>query len=252
MRKYLYISTILILILGLNSCKVDFGECFKDGERIKTTIDLNAEPFSSIIVYDDVKLIVKHDSTFNAKIDYLENRIDDINLEVKDGVLEIKNSNKCNLIKSPKYATVTISAPNLSSIRNSSIFSVKSEGVLKYEDLAIIVEDWNSDVYNNVGDFDLQIENKKLKIVANGFSDIILKGSTDYLGITFASFYISLDAREFTVKDVNVLHRSAKDIIIGPSNSIKGKITSSGNIILTTRPAIVEIEETYRGKVIYE
>jgi hypothetical protein len=252
MKRNIYINIISIILLGLNSCSVEIGECFNDGGRIQSTVDLNAEQFSSIVVYDDIKLIVKHDSSFIAKIDYLENRIDDISLEVKDGVLEIKNNNNCNLIKKQKYPTVTISAPNLSSIRNSSIFVVKSDGILKYDDLSIIVEDWKSDVYNNVGDFDLQIENKKLKIVANGFSDIILKGSTEYLGITFASFYISLDARDFAVKDVNVLHRSAKDIIIGPSNSIKGKITSSGNIILTTKPAIVEVEETYRGKLIYE
>ena len=51
---------------------------------------------------------------------------------------------------------------------------------------------------------------------------------------------------------VNVWNRSSNDMIVNPQQEITGKISGTGNVICVNRPPIVDVEEQYKGRLIFE
>jgi hypothetical protein len=41
-------------------------------------------------------------------------------------------------------------------------------------------------------------------------------------------------------------------MVVRPIESIRGKIMGIGNVIAKNRPAIIDVEELYRGELIFE
>ena len=54
------------------------------------------------------------------------------------------------------------------------------------------------------------------------------------------------------VKELSLYHRSSNKMIVNPIESIQGEILNIGNVIAKNRPPIVEVEELFMGKLIFE
>jgi hypothetical protein len=48
-----------------------------------------------------------------------------------------------------------------------------------------------------------------------------------------------------------VYHRGSNDMIVYPIQHIEGSILATGNVILKNVPPIINVEEVFRGRVIY-
>ena len=59
------------------------------------------------------------------------------------------------------------------------------------------------------------------------------------------------EGENFIVKNINVFHRGSNDMIVHPTESITGKMYSTGDIVLKNVPPIVDVEQLYHGSVIY-
>ena len=248
--KNLFYFFLLLIFAGCNSDNA--WDCVQSSGNIVQQ-EVTVGPFTQIIVWERVKLFVKQGAEQKVIIESGEHLMDDVEVFVKNGKLEIHNDNSCNLVRDYGLTKVYVTAPNISEIRSSTGLTVESIGTLRFPNLNLVSEDQlNEDQYHIDGDFHLDLDVENLKIVANGLSKFYLKGSA-----TFATFGLyagdcRIYAEDLLVQELTLYHRSTGPMIVNPQQSIRGKIVSLGDVISKTRPPIVEVEELYRGKLIFE
>lgn len=249
MKNIVYI----LLILLFAGCNSDSGwDCIQNAGDIVQKEE-SMPPFSKIVVWERVKLFVQQGDEQKVIVESGENLMNDIQVFVTNGKLEIHNNNSCNLTRDYGLTKVYVTSPNITEIRSSTGLLVESVGVLRYPSLALLSEDQhNEDEYHIDGDFKLDLEVENLNIVANGLSKFYLSGSATNASFGLYASDCRIYSENLTVQKLYVYHRSTGPMVVNPEQSINGKIVSLGNIISKNRPPIVQVEELYRGKLIFE
>lgn len=248
MKKIIYAILILLLV----SCSPDkLGDCFKSsGDIIQREIVVS--PFIKILVWDRTKLFIQQGSEQKVVVESGENRIDNVKVSVVDGRLEILNNNSCNLVRDYGITKVYVTSPNITEIRSSTGYLIESIGTLSYPELALFSEDYNSEgQYQTDGDFKLDLDVENLSVVANGLSKFYLRGKATNANFGLYAGDCRIYSEDLTVQNLEIFHRSSGPMVVNPQQSIKGKIVSVGNVISKNRPPIVEVEELYRGRLIF-
>lgn len=248
MNKILYIVSFLLIV----ACdSEDAGDCFqKAGSIIQQEVALSS--FDKILVNRDIELIIKEGVTQGVIIETGKNLINDIVAEVVDGRLTLTDNNTCNYIRDYGITKVYVTSPNITEIRSSTQYEISSEGVLNYPSLTVLSEDFGAPGAFNVGDFRLQIDNTNFNLVFNNLSVGYISGQTDNLNITFAAGTSRFEGRNLIAQKVRVSNRGSNDMVVNPQQEIKGKILGIGDVISVNRPPVIDVEEVYRGRLIFE
>lgn len=235
-----------MLLAGCNT--PGSGDCFQaTGTIVKEQMTVPA--FDKILVNPDVELILKEGSSQEVTIETGKNLLPDVVLSVNEGRLEISDNNTCNLIRDYGITKVYVTSPNITEIRNSSEYPVRSDGVLSYPTLLLIAENYLNG-YLNSGDFYMDLNVTNLSIIANGSSIFYLSGTADSMDINFAGANPRFEGQNLEINRVNLFARSTNDILVHPVDEIRGKILSVGDVILFNTPTVIEVEELYTGKLI--
>ena len=244
---------VIFLLFPFLSCDSDKGlNCFQAaGDIIQE--EFTVAPFNKITVWERTQLIIKQGETQKVIVETGDNLLNDIEVEVKDGVLNLRNTNGCNLVRDYGITKVYVTAPNLERIRNSSGLAVLGVGTLSYPSLALISEDQESeDAFHIDGNFKLKLDVQNLQIVANGLSNFFLSGNAKRANFGIFAGDARIEAPNLIIDNLMLFHRGTQDMIVNPQESIKGEIVSLGNVIAKNRPPIVEVEQLYRGRLIFE
>lgn len=239
-----------IFCLGCNS---DTGwDCIKTaGKIIQQEVILT--DFDKITVWDQTKLIIQQGDEQKVIIETGENLMRKVTVSVEAGRLEIHNNNRCNLVRDYEITTVYITSPNITEIRSSTGYGIESRGTLTFSSLSLLSEDQESHAtYHTSGDFVLELDVENLHIVANGRSKFYLKGKTNQASFGLYAGDGRIYAEDLVIQDLTVFHRSTGPMVVNPQQSIRGKILSLGNIISKNRPPVVEVEELYKGRLVFE
>ena len=248
MKNILYI----ILILLFSGCSSDKGwDCIQTAGDIVQQ-EITVAPFEKILVWERTKLFIQQGEEQKIVIETGEHLMNDVEVFVTNGKLEIHNNNACNLTRDYGITKVFVTTPNITEIRSSTGYAIESIGILRFPSLTLLSEDQDKDQYHSDGDFKLNLEVNKLDIVANGISKFYLSGSAENASFGLYSGNGRIFSEDLTVQNLYVYSRSTADMIVNPQQSIRGKIVSLGNVISKNRPPIVEVEELYRGKLIFE
>lgn len=247
------IFNYLIVLFACTACDSDAAwDCVKATGSIQQE-EIVLEAFNKIDVRHRVQLIVEQGEEQKVLLETGENLRGKVTLQVIDGELLIKNKNNCNLVRDFGITKVKVTSPNIIQIRNGSGLSVLSEGVLKFPSLALLSEDTavEGDIHT-VGDFELSLEVGNLNIVANGSSNFFLKGTATQATIGFYGGNSRFEGRDFIIQDATIFHRSTNKMIVNPRQSIRGELRSVGDVISIFQPPIVEVEEFYTGRLIFQ
>jgi hypothetical protein len=249
MKKLLLILT-LVLIAGCNT--EDAPGCFKKvGEIVQDEVAV--DPFKEIIVYERVKLYIQQGPVQKVVIETGKNLRKDVSVEVMDNRLSIRNDNSCNLIREYDLTKVYVTIPDLTWLQNSSGSAIESVGILKLDDLWLrSVNQENDLTIHTDGDFILDLDVQNLRITNDNVSNYFLSGKAENFDVFFAAGDSRLDAPELIVQNYQIFHRGTNKMIVFPVESIKGELRSSGNLIAKNRPAVVDIDEYYTGRLIFE
>jgi len=245
--------TIFIAFTCIISCDTeDTLTCLKTtGDTVSENYDVDF--FNKVIVYERVQLIVKDSPEISVRLETGENLLEDMEVFVEDGVLTIRNNGACNLFRDYDGTKVYVSAPNLLEIRNSSGFTVLSDGIIGWDTLALISDDLiEEDFYHKDGDFKMELAAENVLIQCNGLSNYFLSGSVENLEIRLLEGDSRLPLKDLIVQHVIVNHTGTNDIIISPLQSITGELRSTGNLILKTTPPLIDIDELFTGRVIFD
>lgn len=93
------LNIIIILSFLLYSCEnSSVGDCFKSTGPIKI-VERPITGFHTIVLKDNIDLILNHSDSTRIKIEAGENLIDNIISEVSDSVLTLMNNNSCNWVR---------------------------------------------------------------------------------------------------------------------------------------------------------
>ncbi|WP_445732318.1 head GIN domain-containing protein [Mariniflexile sp.] len=247
MKKLLNIF-ILILLFSCNS--ENAGDCFQTtGTVIEQEVSVPV--FDKILVNRDIELIIKEGVEQKVVVETGKNLLNDVKAIVVDGKLILTDNNSCNYVRTYGITKVYVTAPNITEIRSSTQYEVRSDGVLTYPSLTILAEDYNApDTFTN-GNFRLQIDNNSFSAVFNNISNCFVSGKTTDLNITLAAGTSRFEAQNLMAQNVVFWNRSSNDIIVNPQQSLIGAISGTGNVIAITHPPIVNVEQLYKGKLIF-
>ncbi|WP_242202690.1 head GIN domain-containing protein [Aestuariivivens insulae] len=248
MKNIIYIL-VLMLFFACDSEKAN--DCFqKTGAIVQNEIVVAA--FDKILVNRDIELIVKEGATQKVVVETGKNLISDVEAVVTDGQLTLTDNNTCNYVRGYGMTKVYITSPNITEIRSSTQYDISSDGVLTYPSLTILSEDYYApDTFTNAN-FNLQLDNGTLRLVFNNLSNCFVSGKTNNLHITFAAGTSRFEGRDLVAQNVTLWNRGSNDMIVNPQQSIKGKISGPGNVIAVNKPPVIEVEELYKGRLIFE
>ncbi|MBU3821341.1 DUF2807 domain-containing protein [Flavobacteriaceae bacterium XHP0103] len=247
MKNLLYIVVALVLFSCNNE---NAGDCFQTtGTIVQQEIVVTS--FSKILVNRDIELIIKDGPEQKVVIETGKNLLNDVEAVVTDGKLILTDNNSCNYVRSYGVTKVYVTAPNISEIRSSTQYDISSEGVLTYPSLRILSEDFNMPGTFTNGNFNLQLDNQTLSVVFNNLSNCYVSGKTNNLNITFAAGTSRFEGADLTAQNIDIWHRSANDMILNPQQSIKGRISGTGNVLCVNQPPTVDVEEQYKGRLIF-
>lgn len=249
MRKGLY--TILTIVL-LSCNGENAPDCFQNaGDIIEKEFEVDV--FTEITTFPRVELIITDAPTQKVMVQTGEFLMNDIEVKVEDGRLKLYNNNACNITRDYGITKVFVSAPNLTKIRNGSGLPVRSEGVLTYDTLSLVSEDFNIDeAVNTDGLFDIQVDCNSIDITINNLSTVFIRGQVDDLFIGYFSGDARFEGRDLIAQNVDIFQRSSNDMIINAQQSLTGEIRSTGDVIVVHTPAVVDVEQFYTGQLIFE
>lgn len=247
--KRLFGVIVLVFFLGCNSEKA--WDCFRTSGHMVTQ-EFAVPEFDKITIRDRLKLVLKEGEVHQVKIETGSNLLNDIEVKVSEGRLEVTDKNSCNLVRKYGETIVYVTAPNITEIRSYSGFDVRSEGVLSYPSLKLLSENYEGPGVQNNGDFYLNLHVGNLDIISNGGSDFYLSGTAENGSFGLYSGDCRIYAENLKVNHIHFFHRSTGPMIINPQESLKGKILSLGDVISKNRPPVVEVEELYRGRLIFD
>lgn len=246
-KAYIFI----VLITTLVSCNSeDAPDCFKKAG--KTVSEIRELPeFTKITAYEGIALTIKEGPVQKVEIVTGENLISGIETTVVDGRLELFNTITCNYVRDYGITKVHITSPNLTEVRSSTQYTIKSDGVLTYPDLKIISSRRNPDFHEGVGDFDLKVDIQNFSVSFGNISNCFIEGQVENLNIGFVG-NCRFEGKNLIAKKVKVRHTGTNDIVIYPTESLTGVIKSYGNVVVYNRPPVVEVEELLEGRVIFK
>lgn len=251
MKTYIY---ILISIFLIACSSENSPDCFQtDGKIIQKEIEFDSV-FKRIIVFDRVKLYISQGRPQRVIVEAPENLMNEVNVRVEDSILKLKDNNSCNLFREFETTKVYVTAPDIDLIRNSSGSTVEDIGPIRFDRIELVSEDRElMDEFHIDGDFDLdELDTGGIVINANGVSTYRLKGKSRGLQVGVFDGDVRVEAGELITRSIGIFHRGTNKIICHPTDSLRGIITSIGDVIAKNRPPFVEVEETFRGRLIFE
>ncbi|MBO0591926.1 DUF2807 domain-containing protein [Cellulophaga sp. E16_2] len=248
-KKYSILFLMFSLLVGCDS--ENSSDCLqKSGDLIQEELVL--ESFSKITIFDGVKLVLKQAEEQKIVLETGENLRNDIRVEIIDNRLVAYNDNSCNLVRDYGLTTLYVSSPNISEIRSSTGFLIKSDGVLNYPSLSLLSESYGEpEAETTDGEFNIEVNNTSVNIVSNGIAFFNVSGITENLNVVFAAGDSRLHAESLFAKKITINHRGTNDMLVNPQESLTGKIVGTGDVISYNTPVNVEVEQLYKGKLIY-
>ena len=248
MKKLFYAISIFIIF----ACDSEnANDCFqKSGSIIQQEIIVDS--FDKILVNRDIELILKEGADQKVVIETGANLLNDVEAIVLNGKLILTDNNSCNFVRDYGMTKVYITSPNITEIRSSTQYNISSDGVLRYPSLSILSEDFNIPDSFTSGNFILQINNSSFNLVFNNLSNCFISGRTNNLNIAFAAGTSRFEGRNLIAQNVTIWNRSSNDMIVNPQQSITGLISGPGDVISVNIPPIIEVEEVYKGRLIFE
>lgn len=248
MRKIVVLLSVLFF--ACNGENVP--DCFQNaGDIIEREFQVDA--FTKIVTFPKVELIITDAPVQSVTVQTGEYLMNDIDVRVVDGRLELYNNNTCNFTREYGITKVFVSAPNLTELVNGSGSVIRSNGVLGYESIRLISEDTNAQNIENInGSFELALDCNQLYIAVNGISSTVVSGTAEEVFLGYYAGDARFDGRFLTAQNVEIFQRSSNDLIVNAQQSITGEIRSTGDVILVNIPAVIEVEQFYTGQLLFE
>ena len=247
MKKLLYLFTVILLV----SCSgKNVPDCFQNSGAIISK-EFTVTPFTKITVFENVEMIISEAPNYKVTVSTGEYLMNEVEVNVEGNRLKLYDNNGCNLTRDYGLTKIYVEAPNVTEIRSSTGLTISSNGLLSYPNLKLFSED-DSGEFTRSGNFHLEVANTNLSVTVNALSSCFISGTTNTLTIFNASGDSRFEGRHLIAQEVSIFHRGTNDITVNPQAKLTANLVSTGNVISINTPPVVEVQEPYVGRVIFE
>jgi hypothetical protein len=232
----------------LLSCKKPADRsCFKSVGS-ETTKEISLASFEKLALKEHVRYVLIQDSLDKVVLKGGKNLLNLIETTVSDHVLEIKNKNRCNFLRSyKKVVTAEIHFTKLVNINFVGTEPLTSIGTIKTDYFAFYSRDGAGDV---VLDLDAQFINAEAD---HGWCNYTFTGKTKAARISVKSNSYCDVAGLLVSDSIFVASESEGDIKINANQiPIKGYIKENGNVYYKGTPSSIDVYITGKGQVLAE
>lgn len=226
------------------------SDCFQTSGPTVTE-ELNLGPFNRVVVNRDIELIISESLDYKVIIETGENLLNDVKVEVIGDRLILTDYNTCNFVRDFGITKIRIETPNLTEIRSSTQYEIKSDGVLNFQDVTLMSEDVIEESAFTVGDFRLTLNSENVNIISNNIAFFYLDGEVENIDIGFFSGSGRFEGANLFAENINISHRGSNDMIVNPQQSLTGELRGTGNLISVSMPPFVDVNQLYTGQLIF-
>jgi hypothetical protein len=91
-----------------------------------------------------------------------------------------------------------------------------------------------------------------LNVSANGQSVFYISGNANKARISFTDENPRFEGSNLIIDELEILQISANKMIVNPQEKISGVIRGTGDVDALNRPAIIEVEEFFTGRLVLQ
>ncbi len=243
-KSFLAIGFGVLLMTG--GChKAPLCDCFDSAGSKASQIRL-VPYFNQISVQDNVNVFITQGSPEQVTIEGGSNLIPNIGADVTGVVLNLKNNNICNWLRSYKKSIINvyITMPELISVTNVGYGKVQSVGTINSDSLVLNTK-------NSSGDIQLDVNARFINSHLFGTADLTLSGQCqtflcDFYGGTGFIYNSNLVVLGYAFLSSN----TTGDSYINCTGTFTAKIYSEGSIYYSGSPILQFYPEGGSGKLI--
>lgn len=243
----------ICIALLFQSCDSESAwNCTQEAGNIITR-EYEVDEFDKILVYERMQLFLRHGPEHKVEIQSGENLFNEITANVSFGRLILKNGNSCNLVRDYGVTKVYVTAPDINEVRSSTGEEIRSLNKLRWPALTLLSEDFREeDLYHTTGNFNLDLETDFLKVSANNLSNFYLTGTAGRASLEFYSGDGQIFAEDLVIDTARIFHRGSHHMRLDVRKRLEGVINGYGNVYLEEQPDEVDVDVTWRGRLIIE
>jgi hypothetical protein len=218
------------------------GKCFSSSGTVIRQ-DRPVMPFDSIDLGDNVDLVLTRDSVSKISVEAGQNIISGITTNIVSGQLVIRNTNKCNWMRSyQKPLTVYVSLDHLWKIYYSSAGNISTTNTISLDSIKV-------EVWGGCGTIDMDLNCMQGYFALNqGTADYNLHGRCDIAGIYISGMGL-FQAKNLATRYCTVENIGTNDCYVNVSVTLNAIIENIGSIYYTGNPAQVNTKISGSGVV---
>lgn len=246
LRRIIIYTFILTGLIIFNSCKKQNScDCLKSYGDIVTETRTLSSSFNTLQSFDKIEVYYIQDTTTTtctAKIVTGKHLLSNISVEVSNGVLQIKNNNKCNFVRgSHNEVTVYITAPHIQHFLQDGVGNLYSGNT--------IIENQIDYTINNSGDVHLNVQVVNIVGHMFGIGDIYLSGNSQN-HLVNAGGECFIYAADLVTGYCFVVYKSTGEAHVNVSGELDAEINYTGNIYYTGNATVIHKTINGSGQLI--
>ncbi|GAB2477682.1 hypothetical protein GCM10011375_19690 [Hymenobacter qilianensis] len=231
----------------LSGCAKDHeGDCFKSTGSIVTERRA-LPPFQDLVTYTNVDVTLVQDTTLAepyAEVRTGKNLQEDIELQVEDGRLTVRNTSRCNWVR--RYDTPREVILHVASIHDVALLgagSIRTAGNFRVSTVFFHLV--------GAGDYDLDLTSDIVYLDMYELGDVRLRGAADELSLIVGGLG-SVRATDLQTKRCffELTRSSDGSAYVRASDVVGGTHSGTGTLYYSGNPAATDIRVTGKGKVV--
>lgn len=236
----LFLALLTLALLPVSCKKENACDCIKRTGAI-TLQEREISNFNKIEVYDNLNVQLTQASNYRVAVESGKNLRGLIDTKVENGILTIKNRNRCNWARSyDKPLVIYVSLPQLISIYSDGTGKVVSTNTIHTDSLDI--------VSRNTGNIELMVNTRIITTLSKGSGDMTLSGATDQLisNIGGTSF---LRSQSLQAKYIRLHSYSTGNAYVYTNTFIDCTIDREGDVFCYGNPTTVKKRMNANGNL---
>ena len=243
MALRIFISIAITLLL--NGCgKEQWDDCITSTGPMRTEIRQLAS-FHMVDLEDRIDLVLEHLPSSSIEVEAGRNLMDQVITEVRDGVLHIRNDNRCNWVRSFKpRITVKVPIEVVDKLILRGTGNVTSTDTVKQD--VFEVEQWMA-----IGTTTLTVDVNAVYIgLHTGAGDVVLRGRASENANLYSGIMGTIDASEMRAHSVNINNSGIGDLRCWAEVELNVAIRDAGDVHYRGDPIFVDTQITGSGSLI--
>ena len=206
----------------LTACqKENAWDCVKSTGPIKTEIRY-VDSFRTLRIFDNVEVNVVKDSVHYVEVTAGKNLLENIQTEVKNGELSLRNINKCNWVRNyDKPLKIRIHVQKIRDVFHDGDATLSSENLFPADTLFLHI--------TGAGDTDLELQTESVWLDMYELGEVRLRGNNNYLTAFILSMG-SLKAEALQTKEAYLKITDQGQGFLQVSQLLTAEINGPGNV----------------------